>query len=48
MKRKIKDYPNEAIKLLDKYFPKGHKQRGDVLVILAVAFLEGEKKRRGK
>jgi len=43
-----KDYPNEAIKLVDKYFPKGHKQRGDALVILAIAFYEGQRIKKGK
>ena len=43
-----KDYPNEAIKLVDKYFPKGHKQRGDALVILAIAFYEGQRIKKEK
>jgi hypothetical protein len=41
----VKDqYPDEAIRILDQYFPKGDKRRGEVMVILAIAFLEGEKK----
>lgn len=35
-------YPEEANKLLDEHFPKGDKRRGEALVILAMAFLEGQ------
>lgn len=36
-------YPEKAIELLDKYFPKGEKfsRRGEAMVILSMAFLEG-------
>lgn len=41
-------YPEEAIELLDEYFPKGNKQRGQAMAILAVAFVEGSKEDKKK
>ena len=38
MKRK---FPEKATKYLDEHFPKGDKRRGEALVVLALAFLEG-------
>ena len=39
------EYPEKAIELLDKYFPKGEKfsRRGEAMVILSMAFIEGKK-----
>ena len=36
------EYPTKAMKYLNKHFPKGHKKRGDAMVLLAVASLEGK------
>ena len=36
-------YPEEAIELLEKTFPKGNKKRGEVMTIMALAFIEGKK-----
>jgi hypothetical protein len=35
-------YPEKAIEVIDKYFPKGDKRRGEALVLLAVAYNEGK------
>jgi len=37
------NYPNKAIGLLDTHFPKGNKDRGQVIAILGIAFGEGKK-----
>lgn len=36
-------YPEEATDYLDEHFPKGHPERGKVLAILSIAFIEGQK-----
>lgn len=42
-KKEIEEkYPEEIIKCIDKFFPKGNKKRGEALVLQAVAFIEGE------
>jgi hypothetical protein len=35
-------YPEKAIEYLDEKFPKGDKRRGEAMVLLAIAFQEGE------
>lgn len=35
-------FPDEAIDILEKEFPKGSKKRGEAMAILAVAFNEGK------
>jgi len=35
-------YPEKAVEVIDKYFPKGDKRRGEALVLLAVAYNEGK------
>ena len=42
----VKEYPEEAIKILNQYFPKKHKCRGKAMVILASAFFEGQTMKR--
>jgi len=37
----LEKYQQQAIELLDKYFPKGSKKRGEAIAILAVAFYDG-------
>lgn len=32
-----------SIETIDKYFPKGDERRGDALVVLATAFLDGRR-----
>jgi hypothetical protein len=41
-------YPEDAIESLNKYFPKGHKDRGKVMMILSIAFAEGRKAQKEK
>ena len=38
----------KAEEVLDRYFPKGHKQRGNALLLYACAKLEGQKKSKDK
>jgi hypothetical protein len=45
--KKSEKYPDQAIELLNQYFPKGDKKRGEAMVILSMAWLEG-KEQRGK
>jgi len=40
MKRK-EHHPNQSVELLDLYFPKGSKKRGEVMAILSLAWVEG-------
>lgn len=43
-KEKQERYPIEAIKLLEKYFPKDKSsKRGEAMAILGLAFIEGKK-----
>ena len=37
-----KKYPEKAIEYIDAHFPKGDKRRGEVLVVNAIAFMEGK------
>jgi hypothetical protein len=38
-------YPEKIIEVMEKYFPKGNKKRGEALVLQAVAYLEGKEHR---
>ena len=40
-KNEKNNHPNQAIELLDQYFPKGSKKRGEVMAILSLAWIEG-------
>ena len=39
----MSEFPEKATEYLDEYFPKGDKRRGDAIVLLCLAFLEGLK-----
>lgn len=36
------DYPEKIIEVMNQFFPKGDKRRGDALVLQALAFIEGK------
>jgi hypothetical protein len=41
----MNEYPSKKINdMIDKFFPKGNKDRGAVLLLVAMAFIEGKEK----
>jgi len=38
-----KRYPEKAMEYLNEHFPKGDKRRGEAMVLLGIAFLEGKR-----
>lgn len=44
--KQTKEFTAEDV--LDRYFPKGHKQRGNALLLYACAKLEGQEQSKGK
>lgn len=38
--------PKEAYEYLDEYFPKGHKKRGDAMVLMAICLVYGREENK--